>query len=424
MLRIWYSTKSFADFIVDHTVLIREKQRGDLYETKLAESDASKPKDFHRMPDHIKKILYLDAPDIIIEHNSEPILSIEISKEAGTGHNVFQRFGRLIASVENGVPAIYIYPEAVIIPRRISRGMNYRWDAINPNIFKALESVMRIHQMPALFYYFPSQYNNHISSPSSILGGLSQKGLIFETNIVSYPDCPLSTDPEMVELFQLINLVVNRALMSGNRPALLNERLVVNRISWMQSEFARKGGHSIKLSPETAITIIPTQVLLDYLRQKAAGANYQFGDLLSKRGETVIYQVDASWRGDPYPGTLAAVDYLFCRNGKTFEDRDRNLILAWGIAEFYEDGKLKVVHRKRGVKTSVKDFEGSVNTVRSDRSKCLLNRTFDQLTNLEIPRYYMQSRYGCTFTKSKDIRMYAYFADAILFTDGAVWRDG
>jgi hypothetical protein len=424
MLRVWYSTKSFADFIVDQTILSQERAKGNLLYNELAESDASKPKNFHQMPDHIKKILYLDAPDIIIEHNSEPILSIEISKEAGTGHNVFQRFGRLVASVENSVPAVYIYPEAVVIGRKNSTGMNYRWDPINPNIFKALESVMRIHQMPALFYYFPSQYNNHLNSNSSILGGLPQKGLIFERNIVRYPDCPLSTDTEMIELFKLINLVVNRALNSITRPPLLNERLVINRISWMQSEFAKKGGHSARLSPETATIIIPTQVVFDYLMKRGAGVNYQFGELLSKRQETVIYQVDANWRADPYPGTLAAVDYLFCRNGKTIEDRDRNLVLAWGNAELDENNCLKIVHHSRRIKTSVKDFFGSINTVRSSRNKCLLNRGFKQLKSREIPRYYMQTRYGCTFTKSKDIRMYAYFADAILFTDGAVWRDG
>ncbi len=424
MLRVWYSTKSFADFIVDNTILSQEKAQGNLIYNELAESDASKPKNFHRMPDHIKKILYLDAPDIIIEHNSEPILSIEISKEAGTGHNVFQRFGRLVASVENSVPAVYIYPEAVVIGRKISNGMSYRWDHINPNIFKALESVMRIHQMPALFYYFPSQYNNHINSASSILGGLQKKGLIFERNIVRYPDCPLSSDSEMIKLFQLINLVVNRSLNSITRPALSNERLVMDRISWMQSEFARKDGHSAILSPETATIIIPTQVVFDYLMKRGAGVNYQFGEILTNRQDTVIYQVDANWRVDPYPGTFAAVDYLFCRNGKTFEDRDRNLVLAWGIAELDENSSLKIFHRKRGVKTSVKDFFGSINTVRSNRNKCLLNRGFKQLKSSEVPRYYMQTRYGCTFTKSKDIRMYAYFADAILFTDGAVWRDG
>lgn len=70
MYRVWYSTESFADYIIDHTNLSRlnpEKHR-------MYESDANKPKNFHTMPDHIRKILYLDAPDLIVEKDNEPIL--------------------------------------------------------------------------------------------------------------------------------------------------------------------------------------------------------------------------------------------------------------------------------------------------------------------------------------------------------------
>ena len=88
MYRIWYSTESFADYVIDHTILSSKEVK----KSKIHESDASKPRDFHKVPDHIRKILYLDAPDLIIEYDNEPILSVEISAEAGTGHNSFQRF--------------------------------------------------------------------------------------------------------------------------------------------------------------------------------------------------------------------------------------------------------------------------------------------------------------------------------------------
>lgn len=103
--RVWYSTESFADYIIAHTDL-RNK---NVIKKKLYESDANNSRNFHTLPDHIKKILYLDAPDLIVELDSEPIFSVEVSTEAGTGHNSFQRFARLAASVENGVPAFYIY---------------------------------------------------------------------------------------------------------------------------------------------------------------------------------------------------------------------------------------------------------------------------------------------------------------------------
>ena len=67
--RIWYSTEEFADFIIDHTDL-KDKE---CVKKKMYESDANNAKNFHTMPDHIKKILYLDAPDLIVEIDQEPI---------------------------------------------------------------------------------------------------------------------------------------------------------------------------------------------------------------------------------------------------------------------------------------------------------------------------------------------------------------
>lgn len=107
MFRVWYSTESFADFIINNTNL----RHDNVIKNRMYESDANNPSRFHTMPDHIRKILYLDAPDIIVERDKEPIFSIEVTTEAGTGHNAFQRFARIAASVENDVPAFYIYPE-------------------------------------------------------------------------------------------------------------------------------------------------------------------------------------------------------------------------------------------------------------------------------------------------------------------------
>ena len=61
--RIWYSTESFADYIIANTDLTNKTY----VKKKMYESDANNGKNFHAMPDHIKQILYLDAPDLIVE---------------------------------------------------------------------------------------------------------------------------------------------------------------------------------------------------------------------------------------------------------------------------------------------------------------------------------------------------------------------
>lgn len=406
--RIWYSTEPFADFIIDNT----ELRNKTFVKKKMYESDANNAKNFHTMPDHIKKILYLDAPDLIVEIDHEPIFSIEVSTEAGTGHNAFQRFARLAASVENNVPAFYIYPEAAIISRQSSPP---KWDKINPLVFKALDDVMSIYNIPALLYYYPSDYRTHPDASAST--NQLTKGLLHDRNR-NYSGSPLGTDSEMSSMFSAINEIIavfeRNGIVKG-REKLLSNRTIINRKSVMNQEFINKGGH-LNMSPLTATVKIPTQYLLNYLAQ-FENANYTIGELLRSRNETIIYKVDATFRGDPYPGALAAIDYLLCREGKSFEERKYNLVLAWSNINI--DDVNKTIELP-GTKGKVNDF---VKAVQASENKNILSKEYSDIANHEIPRYYMQVRYGSTYSKVKHIRVFSYFADAILFPDGALWRD-
>jgi hypothetical protein len=407
--RIWYSTESFADYIISKTNLINTEHE----KRKMYESDANNARNFHTLPDHIKKILYLDAPDIIVELDSEPIFSIEVTTEAGTGHNAFQRFARIAASVENDVPAFYIYPEAVIIHREQSN--TTKWDVINPLIYKALDDVMSIYKIPALLYNFPSDYRTNpdaLSSPN-----IGNKGLIYDSNR-NFAGCPNSLHSEMKLMFEAINEIISVVEQSGvikGREKFLGKRILIDRRNLMLQEFSSKGG-TYDMSPLTATVKIPTKYLLHYLSKYEKG-NYKIGELLRNREETVIYKIDAGFRGDPYPGALAAIDYLLCREGKTFEERKHNLVMAWGALKVDDKRKTLTLDSK---KSTINDF---VHAVKSSEKKNLLKRRFKQIPSREIPRYYMQVRYGSTFSKVKHIRVFSYFADAILFPDGALWRD-
>lgn len=406
--RIWYSTESFADYIIDKTDLRNKK----VAKHKMYESDANNVQHFHTMPDHIKQILYLDAPDIIVEHDSEPIFSVEVSTEAGTGHNAFQRFARLAASVENNVPAFYIYPEAAIINRKDCAS---RWDKINPLIFKALDDVMNIYKIPALLYYFPTDYKTTATDATSSKY-VSNKGLIFESNY-KYAGSPSSVDDEMSQMFSAMNEIVRQVEKRGvikGRENLLANKVISSRRSYMNSEYIAKGG-TLALSPLSATVKIDSQLLIQYLDSKYGSIDYKVGELLRSRPETIVYQVDAKFRGDPYPGALAAIDYLCCREGKSFEERRYNLVLCWGHIDV-SSKTLKII----GTKSSIDDF---VNQVQASEKRNLLGNNYSDIPANQISRYYMQVRYGSMFSKVKHIRVFSYFADAILFNDGALWRD-
>lgn len=404
--RVWYSTESLADYIIDHTILANEN---NVEKKRMYESDANNSTNFHTLPDHIKKILYLDAPDLIVEKNLEPIFSIEISTEAGTGHNAFQRFARLAASIENNVPAFYIYPEASIVHRINST----RWDKINPLIFKALQKAMDIYQIPALLYFFPSDFNDFRDIPSDS-PRLGSKGLRFDSNIIEYSGCPNANDAEMCSMFEAMNQLIKEVNHFGviqGRDRAIRLQSVVNRVELMNQIYYDRSVNR-EWSPMTSTIEVPTRKLINYL--SAFHSNqYQIGELLQSRKTTVIYCIDAKFRGDPYPGALAAIDYLRTRQGKSFEERYSNLVLAFGRVEETEDG-LTIFSTKDD--QSIQTFTNQV--ALSESRKNILAKPYDELRDNDISRYYMQVRYGSMFSKVKHIRVYSYFADAILFSDG------
>ncbi|MCL2563198.1 MAG: hypothetical protein FWE08_04090 [Oscillospiraceae bacterium] len=415
MYRVWYSTESFADYIIDHTLL----RRREVVKNKMYESDANNPRNFHATPDHIRKILYLDAPDLIVEKDNEPIFSIEVTTEAGTGHNAFQRFARIAASVENQVPAFYIYPEGAIITRQ---GANSRWDVINPAVFKALEAVMSIYDIPALLYYFPSDIRQFPNPHAADAPHFANKGLHYDRDIVRYPACPDAQSSEMTDMFsaldEVIRITETKGVLDG-RITLLRSLIIRQRRDFMNSEFVTKSNGQVlsAMSPLSATRTVPSHYLINYLSQYETDG-YQIGELLRNRENTVFYKVNARFRGDPYPGALAAIDYLLCREGKTFEDRRNNLILVFGDLSI--DDAAETI--------SVSDVNGSsiqsmIADVKNSERHNLLSRDYSALRNYEIPRYFMQVRYGSTYSKVKHIRVYSYFADAILFPDGSFWRD-
>lgn len=414
--RVWYSTEGFADFIIDNTIL----KNHQVSKRELYESDASKPRYFHTLPDHIKKILYLDCPDLIVEYEMEPIFSIEISSEAGTGHNAFQRFARIAAAAENGVPAIYIYPEAAIIARQNSPA---RWDTINPLIFKALDRVMNIYRIPALLYYYPSDYeDSRYATNPNLSPNRKTKGLK-QNRKRKYAGSPVSSDHHMVALFRTLNCIISNVLQFGSTKRisdLIGSQDIMEDRDWMLNEFSLKNvpvKTIDQMSPLTSTEIVPTSYVVNYLASKHNLKNSEVSELISRRPKTLIYAINAKFRGDPYPGAISAIDYLKCREGVTFEDRKYNLILCWGTVEKDDRNKTLVIG---GNGASVNDF---VNTVKNCGNLNLLTKDYNSLSSIEIPRYYMQVRYGSMYSKAKHIRVYSYFADAILFKDGSLWRD-
>ncbi len=61
-------------------------------------------------PPVIDKLVEYDRPDIILTLGDRPLLVIEKTREVPTGHNVGQRFARLVRAAEAEVPTIAFFP--------------------------------------------------------------------------------------------------------------------------------------------------------------------------------------------------------------------------------------------------------------------------------------------------------------------------
>jgi hypothetical protein len=60
----------------------------------------------------LQGVFAYDRPDVVLLADDRPILVVEETVEVPSGHNVGQRFARLAAAAEAGVPCLYFGPYA------------------------------------------------------------------------------------------------------------------------------------------------------------------------------------------------------------------------------------------------------------------------------------------------------------------------
>jgi len=144
---IWFGEACAAgELLVQHTCLRH-------YRCEFAQIQ-DRGEGFAENPKLVQDILYLDKPDVIVTSGQpeEPIVGVEFSAEAPSGHDCFQRIPRAAASVEHGVPFAYLFPKR----KWVERGTGGRWDLYNPLVFQVLLHISRFHGVPALGFLWPA----------------------------------------------------------------------------------------------------------------------------------------------------------------------------------------------------------------------------------------------------------------------------
>lgn len=148
-------------------------------------------------------------------------------------------------------------------------------------------------------------------------------------------------------------------------------------------------------SPLTSCEVVSTQDMLNNLK-KEINIEIKLPTHVINRKETLIYKPDVTtFRADPYAGSLIGIDYLTCRNGPSVRHRYRNLAMHFKNVDFHEMKKMYSRYYER----------------------CPFNPNYK-----EIDRYLtLHLKDGCRYTKQKELRIYCYISDLLIFSDAVLY---
>ena len=231
-------------------------------------------------------LLRYDKPDIILYEGHTPRLSLEKTSEVPTGHNIGQRFGRIVCAAEENVLGIYFGP---FLAKKHGKYASKCW--INVRQLEAMLKLHKFHNVPSLAINWRCDADAELVRDGS----------------------------ESKELAVLINELIESGWNHKIPGVRLIEQEMNEEIKSGIKRYARYGG------PPDSAKIIKTEAYLHDSRLNG----YKFPKNFIDRHESLHYVVGmkAGLRSDPFTGTQLIYDYLYCRTGSTKTERSRNLVM-------------------------------------------------------------------------------------------------
>lgn len=110
----------------------------------------------------IEHVLQYDRPDIILKDNDNVIFVLERTVEVPSGHNVGQRFGRLVAAAKERIPVVYFGPYMAYKHGGATAGPRY----MNLRLFYSLKNVADYYNTAVTTINWPvDQYCEVLKTP-------------------------------------------------------------------------------------------------------------------------------------------------------------------------------------------------------------------------------------------------------------------
>jgi hypothetical protein len=240
-------------------------------------------------PPLIAQALSFDRPDIILaDEANNPILILERTIEVPSGHNVGQRFARLVGAAKMRVPSVYFGPFKAYKHGGETQGPRY----MNLRLFYAIEILAAVEQ-------------------SSV-------------TVINWPvdaDCEIIQNPEKdnhvreyLEIF--LNYYADKGLNGINDHIKNSEyeaRRVQEREDFIEADVRKSEQYD---TPPPSVQVGITGEILELRGADLSALEFP---------ETVFYDVGMKYiRSDPYTGVALLYSYLYCGGQPP---RSRNMVL-------------------------------------------------------------------------------------------------
>ncbi len=289
---------------------------------KLRDAEIKTIKPRGNNPRIIEELIKYDRPDIILLINNKPVLVVEKTEEVPTGHNVGQRFARIVRSAELRIPFIYFCPFVAM-----KHGKYANRCYINARLFVAVKNMSKIHNTPILIVNWRCDDDYELIRDGS----------------------------EDRELTELINDLFQNNFNFDN--SIIAKRILEK----MDNEYNERirTFPEYKNPPHTG-KIVKTS---DFIKEigKAFG-NIEIPKYFLDRAYTLLYRLgmrpEKCRREDPFTGTQLVYDYIWCRYGETVKERKINLVLTIPLVTIkrWKDANSDDLHRKRHLYYTIPDL--------------------------------------------------------------------
>lgn len=236
----------------------------------------------------VSRVLAYDRPDIILMDGDVPILVVEETVEVPSGHNVGQRFARIAAAAEAGVPCLYFGPYVARKHGGETEGPRY----MNLRLFGALDAMERVTGSAVTTVNWPVDAKCEVRRDKEKDSDVKEYVAAFLNSYYRHKDLRK----------------VNQEILKSP----FHSRMVSERDQFISEKVRRADQYDL---PPTSVEIILKQELISRAKLN--------GNEKSIKGEIVLYNIGMNnIRSDPYTGMAILYRYLY-----VMEYSNRSLIL-------------------------------------------------------------------------------------------------